>query len=179
MARRGRGEGTILQRKDGRWMATLTLESKAGKRQRRSLYGKSRAEVAKGLRAAQKRLDDSLPLPPENETIGSFLTAWLKGKKNGLRPETYRSYSDRCPALLDSRTWLGQADKAWNQGPSTGLRKDRGEGIWKHHASLSQRASCGAPGCPSLGLSGSQRIHTHKGTAALHRRDEVSRPGGR
>ena len=179
MARRGRGEGTILQRKDGRWMATLTLESKAGKRQRRSLYGKSRAEVAKGLRAAQKRLDDSLPLPSENETIGSFLTAWLKGKKNGLRPETYRSYSDRCRLYLIPELGSVRLTKLGIRDLQQAYERIGAKGIWQHHASLSQRASCGAPGCPSLGLSGSQRIHTHKGTAALHRRDEVSRPGGR
>ena len=46
--RRGNGEGSIYKRADGRWAAALTLEG--GKR--RTLYGKTRQQVAKGLTAA-------------------------------------------------------------------------------------------------------------------------------
>ena len=48
--RRGKGEGAIYRRKDGRWTASITLEPKGGKRTRRNFYGSSRAEVAKKLR---------------------------------------------------------------------------------------------------------------------------------
>jgi integrase len=48
MSRRGKGEGAIYQRKDGRWASTITFDPIAGKRQRKSFYGKTRAEVAKG-----------------------------------------------------------------------------------------------------------------------------------
>jgi integrase len=44
--RRGKGEGAIYQRaSDGRWVAVLDLGYSDGKRQRKTLYGKTRREV--------------------------------------------------------------------------------------------------------------------------------------
>lgn len=48
MARRGHGEGSIYQRKDGRWAATITLEGQ----KRKTFYGKTRKEVQEKLRVA-------------------------------------------------------------------------------------------------------------------------------
>ncbi len=45
---RGHGEGTITQRKDGRWQAQISLG--AGKR--KTLYGKTRKEVREKLQVA-------------------------------------------------------------------------------------------------------------------------------
>ncbi len=44
--RRGHGEGTIVQRSDGRWMAQIDLGYVDGKRKRKTVYGKTRKEVA-------------------------------------------------------------------------------------------------------------------------------------
>ena len=48
MARRGHGEGTIYQRKDGRWTAVITLEN----HKRKTFYGKTRKEVQQKLKVA-------------------------------------------------------------------------------------------------------------------------------
>src|SRR5205814_2159867 len=48
MARRGHGEGSIYQRKDGRWAAALTLEN----HKRKTFYGETRKEVQHKLNAA-------------------------------------------------------------------------------------------------------------------------------
>ena len=48
MPRHAPGEGSITRRKDGRWQASLQV---AGLR--RTVYGKSRQEVAEKLRALQ------------------------------------------------------------------------------------------------------------------------------
>ena len=93
MSRRGKGEGAIYQRKDGRWTATITLEPKAGKRRRRSFYGRSHAEVAKKLRYGLKKLDDNLPIPDDRQTVGAYLDAWLRDSAApALRPRTLASY---------------------------------------------------------------------------------------
>lgn len=89
--RRGNGEGSIYQRKDGRWVATLSLP--AGRR--KSIYGKTRQDVARKLPAAQKAVQDGLPLPSENQRFGSFLTSWLESVKPSLRPETWRRYESQ------------------------------------------------------------------------------------
>ena len=48
MGKRANGEGTIYQRKDGRWCATISIE----KAKRKHFLGKTRAEVAKKLTSA-------------------------------------------------------------------------------------------------------------------------------
>ena len=46
MARRGHGEGSIYQRKDGRWAASMTLEGL----KRKTFYGKTSKEVKEQLK---------------------------------------------------------------------------------------------------------------------------------
>jgi integrase len=91
--RRGKGEGSITQRRDGRWEARLTLPQ-GGRRQRRAFYGKTRAEAARKLRDALRKQDEGLPLPPENLTLEAHLRTWLEAKRATLRPETWRRYND-------------------------------------------------------------------------------------
>jgi integrase len=94
MPRRGRNEGSIFRRQDGRWVGSVTLDPKGGRRQRRSFYGRTRAEVAGKLRQAQGKLDENLPLPPAKGTLEAHLKTWLSEKKRTLRPDTYRRYND-------------------------------------------------------------------------------------
>ena len=57
--RRPNGEGSISQRKDGRWMCTLMVGyTPAGKRKMKSFYGKTQAE-AKKKRNEYLRLKDA------------------------------------------------------------------------------------------------------------------------
>jgi integrase len=86
--RRGRGEGSIRQRKDGRWEARISLEG--GKR--RSIFGVSRAAVAKRMVTDLKGQQDGLPVPGEQLTLGRHLTTWLEDIKNEVRPSTQESY---------------------------------------------------------------------------------------
>ena len=47
-SRRGNGEGSIYQRQDGRWTASLTIGiDRKGKTKRKYIYGTTRGEVAK------------------------------------------------------------------------------------------------------------------------------------
>lgn len=93
MTRRGKGEGTVTQRKDGRWEAKLTLPTNGGKRQRRTFYGKTRTEVVRKLRDGQTKQDANLPLPNDRETVGLFLDTWLRDSApSRLRPRTLASY---------------------------------------------------------------------------------------
>ena len=61
MSRRGNGEGTSVRRKDGYWVAVISLDG--GKRQ--SSYGKTREEVARKLTQAARDKDVGLPIVPE------------------------------------------------------------------------------------------------------------------
>jgi len=96
MSRRGKGEGSIRQRTDGRWEATLTVPSLGGKRRRKSYFAKTRAEAARKLTLALKVLADGLPLTGERLTVGQYLTEWLETIRPTLRPESARRYADAC-----------------------------------------------------------------------------------
>ena len=96
--KRGRGnrEGSIFQRKDGRWTASIDLGQAGGRRQRRSFYAMTRSEVARKLTAALKAREDGLPIVGERQTLGQYLGQWLEAIRPTLRPESYRRYQDLC-----------------------------------------------------------------------------------
>ena len=48
--RRGHGEGSFYQRKDGRWVGEVLLGWEDGRRQRKFVYGRTRRGAADKLR---------------------------------------------------------------------------------------------------------------------------------
>lgn len=93
MSRRGPGEGTVYRRKDGRWEGTLYLGSVAGKRVKRSFYGKTRKEVVQKLDAARRQTEQGLPLAPERQTLTSYLEQWLEdAARLRVRERTFVGY---------------------------------------------------------------------------------------
>jgi integrase len=90
--RRGYREGSITQRGDGRWMGRVELGWQDGKRQRKTLYGRTRQEVADKVRKALTQAEDGIPFPNERQTVSQFLQSWLEQKKTQLRPRAFLSY---------------------------------------------------------------------------------------
>ncbi len=91
--RRGNGEGTIVKRKDGRYMGQVSLPSGV----RKAVYGKTRAIVAAKLTDALKAAKDGVPIPSERQTIGAYLQEWIAVHGQKIRPSTrvrYRSLID-------------------------------------------------------------------------------------
>ena len=63
-SRRDKGEGTIFQNKDGKWVAQIRNGKKAnGKSNIKAFYGKTEAEVKKKLKAFKNDLISKLFLP--------------------------------------------------------------------------------------------------------------------
>ena len=90
--RRGRGEGSITKRNDGRWMARVDLGWQDGKRRRKTIYGRTKRDVQEKLREVLHRTDHGMAPVGEQETVGTFLRRWLEVRKTGIRPRTYESY---------------------------------------------------------------------------------------
>ena len=44
MAKRGQNEGSITKRKDGRWVARLTVGYEGGRQRRKCIYGRTREQ---------------------------------------------------------------------------------------------------------------------------------------
>ena len=92
--RRGAGEGSIRRRKDGLWEARLTVGYEGGRQQRRSVYGKTRAETARKLAEALRAHDSGQPFADARTTLADYLDRWLEDfGQSSLRPRTYEGYS--------------------------------------------------------------------------------------
>jgi integrase len=63
--RRGHGEGTIYQRKDGRWVAEITLENS----RRKSMYAKTRKDAADKLNQALQELKQGTLINAPQQTV--------------------------------------------------------------------------------------------------------------
>ena len=92
--RRGNGEGSVYQRKDGTWAAVLTVGVKPdGKPDRKFLYGKTRKEVADKLREAQNKLDAGVIPGGDNVLFSTWVMNWLEVViKPGIKERTYINY---------------------------------------------------------------------------------------
>src|SRR5215210_5926032 len=76
MSKRGNGEGSISRRKNGGWMAQYAVYTAEG-RKRRTIYGKTRAEVAKKLAKAVSDRDGGFVFDDKGLTVGEYLDSWL------------------------------------------------------------------------------------------------------
>ena len=91
--RRGNGEGSISRHpKRNLWMARYTVETPNGPR-RKTVYGKTRAEVRDKLAKAMSDRAEGLVYDDENMTVGEYLDKWLKGSVRGsVRQSTFDRY---------------------------------------------------------------------------------------
>jgi integrase len=91
--KRANGEGTIVQRKDGRYEAKLFVPTTAGTFKRLSVYGKSREECYAKYAKAKSQADDGIPIASETWTVEQYLTYWLHNVvRVERRPKTYQGY---------------------------------------------------------------------------------------
>ena len=61
-------------RKDGRWIAVITLPT--GKK--KGFYGKTRPEAIAKMKQALKDLEAGLPVGPKKISLADFLNQWLQ-----------------------------------------------------------------------------------------------------
>ncbi|MEV7641760.1 tyrosine-type recombinase/integrase [Streptomyces rubiginosohelvolus] len=91
---RANGEGTIYQRKDGRWEAAGYVLAADGTRKRVRVYGTPRREAADKL--AEKTADSNrgLPVATADSTVGDYLAYWLGSVAvHRLRENTHTRYA--------------------------------------------------------------------------------------
>jgi len=91
--RRAKGEGGITQRKDGRWMATVTVgRDSDGKPIRKYFYGKDKKEVTAKLNDTTTAVRHGNYKDPEKRLFGEWLDEWLEVYRDHLKPTTKESY---------------------------------------------------------------------------------------
>lgn len=88
--RRANREGTIYHvPSEKRWRAALTWTGADGIRHRRTVSGKTQADVRRRLGELTTALDRGLA-PVRTDTLAAFLTGWLEREKQRIRPATWR-----------------------------------------------------------------------------------------
>lgn len=95
-SRSRRGDGSVYQRQDGKWVGEATVGRRAdGARDRRFVYADTREEAQEKLRKLLHERDRGLLADPAKQTVGEFLSSWLQDvAKPTVRPRTYDCYSD-------------------------------------------------------------------------------------
>ncbi len=96
MRRRGAGEGSIFKDpRTGRWRALLDVgEDAAGRRRRRKVSGRTRAEVAAKLRELHRDFEDGVSSTGRQITVAALSEDWLRQRSGELAGST-----------LDVREW--------------------------------------------------------------------------
>jgi integrase len=93
--KRGNNEGSITQRKNGLWMAQVTIgrDPETGKLRRATFYGKTRQQAAEQLAKALREKQQGTFIAPHKIGMGEWLDTWLwEYKKPRLRPITFDTY---------------------------------------------------------------------------------------
>jgi integrase len=81
--KRGNNEGSITRRKDGRYLARITIERdpSTGKLKRLHFYGKTRQEVFKQLTRALHDRERGKLVAPHKLILADWLDTWLRDYK--------------------------------------------------------------------------------------------------
>lgn len=96
--RRANGEGSIYQRKDGKWCAQYI--DCLGKK--RYLYGKTQQAVRKKLQEAIRQSDAGISLEPKRITFSEWVKEWLDVyQKPVIRESTYTNSLNRWRLHID------------------------------------------------------------------------------
>jgi len=91
--KRVNGEGTIYQRKDGRWEGAAYVLTTAGTLKRVRIYARSRDEARKNLTRLVEQSDQGIPVASKSWTVAEYLTYWLRHiVYEERRPKTYQGY---------------------------------------------------------------------------------------
>src|SRR5439155_2061869 len=97
VSKRGHGEGSFHQRKDGLWRARVMVGYKLdGKPDVRTVYAKTRAECQRKLDELRNRAATGLLGGPEAErdSLAAYLGRWVQTTRDNLRPKTHKRYEE-------------------------------------------------------------------------------------
>jgi Phage integrase, N-terminal SAM-like domain len=91
--KRANGEGTIYQRKDGRYEAAAFVPTTAGTTKWVRVYGRTRDDVRRQLTKLLEQADQGIPVAAESWTLAKYLAYWLEHVvKPERKPRTYQGY---------------------------------------------------------------------------------------
>jgi hypothetical protein len=117
--RRAPGEGSLTKRKDGIWAGMIDLGWQDGKRKRKFVYARMRAEAARKMADAQRDLSEGRLIADERTTVEHYLRAWLEMIEPTIALST-TSATDSCSGSMPIRTSASCGSPSSNQPTSHG-----------------------------------------------------------
>jgi integrase len=93
--RRANGEGSITQRKDGRWQGYVITgyDPENNQVKKQYFYAKSKKELADKMRAVQGQVSTGAYQEPSKLRVADWFNLWINEyQKQSLRPTTWESY---------------------------------------------------------------------------------------
>lgn len=124
MSRRGKGDDSIYREGD-RWRGAVDLGyGPDGRRLRKKVSGRSKAEVVRKLKDLRRELDAGLLKADDRLTVGAFLDRWVASNLEGrVSAKTRDSYADTVrlhlkPALGNfvlRHLTVAQVDSLWRR----------------------------------------------------------------
>jgi hypothetical protein len=91
---RANGDGTVYQRKDGRWEAAGYVLAPGNTRKRVRVYGSTRKDALTKLTEKIAASNRGLPVATADSTVSAYLTYWLDGVAvHYLRENTHTRYA--------------------------------------------------------------------------------------
>lgn len=92
--KRANGDGCIRQRSDGRWEGRYTMgrDPGTGRQVQKSVYGKTKAEVAQKMRAITHEIDQGIYTDPKKITVGAWLDTWHADYLGSVKASTAAQY---------------------------------------------------------------------------------------
>lgn len=125
MKRRANLEGTVTQRRDGRWEARLSLPGG----RRRSYYAKTKQEAVGKLQKGQAAVLTGQVVAGDRLKVGDFLESWLRDvASQRVRPRTFTSYQELVRLHITPAIGylpLAKLTPKNVEGMMAGLRQDR------------------------------------------------------
>lgn len=113
--KRANGEGNIRKRPDGTWEARFYVgrDPGTGKAIRKSVYGKTQAEVRKKLTASTKEVDEGTYTPPSKMLLSQWLDTWIAEYTKNLKPYSLRNYKSQIKNHIKPYIGGGQSIKPY------------------------------------------------------------------
>ncbi len=111
MGKRAHGEGTISRRKDGTWEGKISLGyGTDGKRKRKTVYGRTQAEVREKLERVKREVADGT-FTDAKLNVADYLRQWLAEAKRTVKPGTLEQYVYCVESHIKPRVGTVRLDK--------------------------------------------------------------------
>lgn len=141
-SRRGKGDGGLYKRADGKWVGTVELPTTDGTRRRKTVVSRDRGKAAQKLRELQRAVEAGQISSTPQATVEQWLKHWLEDiHKTEVRPKTYKHYEEAIRLHIVPQIGAKRLDKLTPDEVRTMIRTIQGystRAAVKAHQALSR-----------------------------------------